>query len=1417
MRTINGRFLLVSAGLMAILGVGAELLHQIQVRRSSGILLEQGTRKIDEGQIGQAIGYLTRYTKLEPQNVNAQILLANTLADVGRTDAAIKWYEQALRRDASRHEARRRLVELAIAAQRFPVAKAHLVDFLLQYTSDDPRVYYLLGVCHERLGEYGDAIQRLREAISRDPALVEAYSLLATVLRDQRRAVDEADALMDRLVVANASGAEARLARADYRSKYHLAGVAVDVRAAVELAPDDYHVLFRAGQTILALATASSDQAALSEESESYLRTGQALQPRFAGWYLGLAQVYRIRGELSRAVALLEEGLAAVPNDGDLQWNLASLVIQQGRIDEGLGIVARLRDQGYPRVPLEYLVAVVDARRNRFVEASERLSAIRGQMQQWPELAGQTEFWLGTCYGRMGEYGLQLTALRHAVALSPSWVPARQSLASALVQTGRLDEATAEYESLARQTNAPVTVYRDLSRLLVLRELQRRVEQRQWSRVTAFLDRAEAVDSATDHYAILRAEILLAQRDADAARGVLRRVISDHPDSVAARLALASLEQSADHWELADRMIDAVQRQFGDSIEVRVARLRYLVQRYGVDSYEGLQALERSEFHADSQSEQRWRTSLAATYYSLGRRKDAARLWERASEAQLDDIRYRLFLFDVAMADGDDARMRELTEEIGRIERSQQRPLWRYGKATCLVLAARNGDTSVLPEAAQLLEEVQVARPTWSRVPLLRAEIDELRSDLDTAAEDYLAAIELGERSPAVIRRVVELLYRQRRYTEADGALRKFEAMQLPMSSELSRLAADAAFRAEDFDRAMQIAVQVIGQSDAYEDLVWMAQLYSVMGRREQAEVKFREAIDKKPSSPDAWVALVQHFLRNDHRDLARKAVDALAQHVDPDSAVFVEAMCLRVIRDYDRAAAKFARAAQAPDAEPIVLRAAADFFLSRGMPARGQPLIDRLLAHPDASPADRRWARRNLAIIWATADDPAKKSAALALVNRNLEDDPSSIADLRAKAVCLEALGGPAHCEAALAIVEELIRENQSASTDCLTAYRICLALGRQAGARRYLQQHTFANSTDPQSVARYVRFVLGHDELHEAEVWIERLEQLCLDGISAAGDDEPATRRRYHKFYVLATGLGAQLSLRRNEPQAAIQKIVQRVGSRGDPATEVAPAEAAQLLVLLSRPSAATDETSAAQLRSAAESLLRAGADASPSEAATLVLFLAQEGRVAEAASVWQTHFDASVADEFAVLAAALAAHPELGARDLDALARRVQGLPSQRRSKTVLTALAQLLAFQSRHADAIAAQREILAKDPEDVSAINNLACYLALSGNDATEALELINAATSKVGPNATLLDSRGVILLELGRAQEATHAFEQSLERAPNPVTYLHLAAARKQLDQNDQYEDAITRARRAGLDVSMLHPLERARFRDLLK
>src|SRR5262249_8650895 len=155
---------------------------------------------------------------------------------------------------------------------------------------------------------------------------------------------------------------------------------------------------------------------------------------------------------------------------------------------------------------------------------------------------------------------------------------------------------------------------------------------------------------------------------------------------------------------------------------------------------------------------------------------------------------------------GDEAALGRLTDEMKQIE-GEEGTVWRAARAAQLIrTAAERKDAHGLEEAEALLAPVAARRPKWSRVSLCRARIADLRGKPAEALPHYLRALRLGERSPLVVGRTVELLYERRRYAEAYAVSRRLPA-EAPLSGNLQRVLAEISLQAgSDKGRALQQA-----------------------------------------------------------------------------------------------------------------------------------------------------------------------------------------------------------------------------------------------------------------------------------------------------------------------------------------------------------------------------------------------------------------------------------------------------------------------------------------------------------------------------------------------------------------------------------------------------------------------------------
>jgi Tfp pilus assembly protein PilF len=147
-----------------------------------------------------------------------------------------------------------------------------------------------------------------------------------------------------------------------------------------------------------------------------------------------------------------------------------------------------------------------------------------------------------------------------------------------------------------------------------------------------------------------------------------------------------------------------------------------------------------------------------------------------------------------------------------------------------------------------------------------------------------------------------------------------------------------------------------------------------------------------------------------------------------------------------------------------------------------------------------------------------------------------------------------------------------------------------------------------------------------------------------------------------------------------------------------------------------------------------------------------------------------------------------------------------------------LASLRNLQNRADQTEAIYRDILARNPEDLEALNNLAFLLAFREGKAAEALQLIDLALQIAGSEPSFLDTRGVIRLHAGQTDQALEDFRSALALEPEiPVLHFHLAQALHKAGQIEEARKALQQAEALGLKSESVDPLERAAHARLRK
>jgi tetratricopeptide (TPR) repeat protein len=117
-----------------------------------------------------------------------------------------------------------------------------------------------------------------------------------------------------------------------------------------------------------------------------------------------------------------------------------------------------------------------------------------------------------------------------------------------------------------------------------------------------------------------------------------------------------------------------------------------------------------------------------------------------------------------------------------------------------------------------------------------------------------------------------------------------------------------------------------------------------------------------------------------------------------------------------------------------------------------------------------------------------------------------------------------------------------------------------------------------------------------------------------------------------------------------------------------------------------------------------------------------------------------------------------------------------------------------------------RSILAKNPANSAALNNLANILLEDPTSVAEALVCIEKALFQEPGNALMLDTKGSILLKMDKSQEAIQVLESALTISRDPRIGLHLFDALRRSGRNEEATNILRKIDREELIRSLLSP-----------
>ncbi len=590
-----------------------------------------------------------------------------------------------------------------------------------------------------------------------------------------------------------------------------------------------------------------------------------------------------------------------------------------------------------------------------------------------------------------------------------------------------------------------------------------------------------------------------------------------------------------------------------------------------------------------------------------------------------------------------------------------------------------------------------------------------------------------------------------------------------------------------DSARAVSLALRAVHESSPdYRDHLWLGQVLSAAGSAElksnrsttdEAEKQFRRAVELAPQVPDTWLALVRHLAGVQKLSEAEKVIDQARDRLAKDSQILTLAACFEAIGRLDRAGEEYRQALDAQPRNPAVLRNVASFYLRAGRADDAEPILTRLNAPlpngrgsesngrgsesaqsgstglRSVSNVEANWARRQLAFVLIDRGEYRQALAMIGLgfdTTGNIVETAPTVGDdaveeLRARARALAMFGSRSG------------RDRAMSPDDQLLLARLYEMNGSWEKARNSIRTLAASFNRNPSYLAYYIRCLLHHHELNDAERFIDQLEQQEKARKAAAG----------------AFG--------------SIELKAQLLEARGD--TQKA-------LMLLE-----------AQARAP---------DTRPEIIVMLISALARQKRWAEALELADRAWERVPVETMGGISVALLRDSHSSEESRAKVERRIRAaVLANPKSANIALQLADLLEIGNRFDEAEALYRQIVAQHGGNIMALNNLSWILALKPGKADEALGFINRAIEVAGPLGHLLDTRSLVFLALDQSGPAIADLENALADSPSAFRYFHLARAHRKAHHSEAAAQAFRKAAESGLELEQLHPAERVAFREM--
>jgi tetratricopeptide (TPR) repeat protein len=1455
MRRLNVKLALWLVGITMFSVIGVHFLHGYQIGRNAEFLRVQAEKARESGNAREAMKQYNQYLKHrdDPEGYSA---LAEVVLEIAKdTDAtrqdrqrAYSILEEAIRRHPDLDEVRRSLIDYTIQSRRFGDALEH-IQYLTEKGKKDSDLSLKIALCHYYNGDEEKSLKELSELLGYDQQTdgfvaqappgaseVAAFELLSQILRPKAEGAKKADAVMAKLVEWNPDSAKAHLSRAGYLinagefniNSQEFKDAKPELDRAIELAPDDVDVIVTVAVYAMSqggYALAQRDDAAAQAffaRAQDLLDKALKAHPERQDIYLRLAQLSLTQRNRKKAAEQLTIGLAKATDVSMILERLIDIQFQLKDLEAAKATCKLMRDRGTISSDLiRFEEARIKFAENKYLEASRDLESVRPILARFSRTAYtlQVDLMLGKCYEYLNQPDRQLEVYRRVLEVTPNQAGARLGEAMALQSLGRHAEADQSVKLLTENVENIPFLQAPVMYLLINQQLQKPAAERDWTQIDAIAGMMykDTARSELDNM-LLKSEILMMKDEFEEAQKLLLEAQKQHSKEPRVWMTLVKLmgRNEKTRGRLA-QLVTRAEKEIGETAPLRAERIRIAARQEGEQAVAQIKQLEQGLEKYTEPERISLMLTLGNAYLQARDFNSAKRCWRFAASKDPKNGNIRQFLFDLAVDTKDEGTMREVVKELQDSHNfGSQSSLYKYCAATEMLwkLNLRKqdkkgrltaDDQKVLAEARKLIDEGIAVRGEWGVLWRVRAEIDQLEGNFEGAIENYQRSLDYSRAGQvATARRLIQLLHSNGRMQEANRAL-KFLG-ETSATDPLRRVVGDIKEKSGEVDEALAMAEKdVKDQPDDAMNRVWYGQLLVRVGRADDAEVEFRKAIELNPNLPDIWELLVRHLVamkkKNEAVEAVREASKSLAENPVALARLYER------VEDHEQAEHYYKVALEEHPEDLLAMRRIVEYYLGVNQIVKAVPYLDQIIQKTAKSTektelAQLAWARRSKGQVLASKGDYEHVMEAVKLIDQNRQSDGRLPPDDAVAIVqLLSNRREPESREKAIQLLLELQKVRALLPREQALLAQLYTASGRWMQARDLMLAAISRRSDDPEILINLANMLINHDEYDDASRWVDRVEELIKPPAQASDTVKQAARR-----------LRARLLVHDGKKEQAVQVLESLVPS---------PLPQNQLFRL----EVVSKMMESLGLNEGAERLLNDYMSQEPRGTIAMASYVGRRGDIDRAFALLEdARKNQPMIEILPCALEALRGHRDKATKErFKMLEEWVEaGLKGEANPQQIKLLLAELYDLQGRYPEVISTYRDLLTDEEanayQKALVKNNLAFVLAItkeSPQALAEALKITDEAIRVLGPTSDLLDTRGLVYMNMAKSKEALADLRTAIAADASSTKYFHLAMAEKQAGNVEAARTALAKAVEMGIDANQFTPLEKANFEKL--